>query len=93
MIEEVKKIKIKNISVRHEGSKYTLTDMSDWFMQIRTFRSILTFGKGKNERHGEGQYGGRLVSDFAKEVEKKFIEKLGKDKYIENMDILMGKLK
>ena len=87
----MKKESIQKISVSHKGKKYTLKDMSDWFFQIRGFPTILVFGSGKNKIMGEGQSGGRAVTEVAKSVEGKFVDKLGQEKYIEYMDILMGK--
>jgi len=77
-------------SVVVEGKKYTMKDMKDWYVQIRGFPSILVFGKGKNEIMGEGQSGGRAVSQIAKEAESRFVEKYGIDGYTAKMDKLMG---
>ncbi len=87
----MKKESIEKISVSHQNKKYTLKDMSAWFFQIRGFPSILVFGTGKNQISGEGQSGGRQVTEFVKVVEGKFVNKLGQEKYIEYMDVLMGK--
>jgi len=73
------------------GKRYTLEDMRDWFIQIRGFPSILVFGKGKNQIAGEGQYGGRTVSDVVHKVENTFIEKLGIPEYQRKLDLLMAK--
>ena len=74
-----------------DGKKYTLGDMKDWFIQIRGFPSILYFGKGKNQIAGEGQSGGRYVTENVHEVENAFVEKLGEEEYKRKMDKLMGK--
>ena len=78
------------IKITHENKTYTLLDMKNWFLQIRGFPSILYFGTGKNRISGEGQYGGRMVTEFVKKVERKFVNKMGEDKYINSMDKLMG---
>jgi hypothetical protein len=72
-----------------DGRTYTLEDMRDWFLQTRGFPTILTFGLGDNQISGEGQSGGRYVTDFVKEIESKFVNKLGIDKYRNLMDELM----
>ena len=79
------------VSVKVNNKTYTLKDMQKWFVQIRGFPSILYFGSGKNQVSGEGQSGGRMVSDIAKEAERKFIEILGIPKYQEGIDKLMKK--
>jgi hypothetical protein len=91
-----KKLKEKKESYKEEfvivdGKRYTLEDMRDWFIQIRGFPSILVFGKGKNQIMGEGQSGGRYVTENVHKVENAFVEKLGQEKYTEKMDKLMGK--
>ena len=72
-----------------DGKKYTLKDMRDWFVQTRGFPSILVLGKGKNQISGEGQTGGRIVTNVAHRVENKFVAKLGKEEYIRRMDKLI----
>ena len=72
-----------------DGKRYTLEDMRDWFIQIRGFPSILVFGSGKNKMAGEGQSGGREISNFVHRVENAFVEKLGADEYQRKLDILM----
>jgi hypothetical protein len=74
-----------------DGKKYTLKDMKDWFIQIRGFPSILYFGKGKNQIAGEGQAGGRYVTENVHKVENAFVEKLGEEEYTKKMDKLMKK--
>ena len=79
--------------VKYKGKNYTLTDMKAWFIQIRGFPSILYFGKGKNQISGEGQSGGRYVSEYVKAVENLFVNKLGKSEYVKRMDRLMRRIK
>jgi len=74
-----------------DGKKYTLGDMKNWFIQIRGFPSILYFGKGKSQIAGEGQSGGRYVTENVHKVENAFVEKLGEDEYKRKMDKLMEK--
>jgi len=71
--------------------KFSLQDMQKWFVQIRGFPSILSFGHGKNHVWGEGQVGGRNVTNIAKEAERKFVERMGADKYQKAIDKLMVK--
>ena len=66
---------------------YDLEDMAKWYIQIRGFPTILFFGKGENQVIGEGQSGGRFVSEIAKQAEDLFIEKLGIDEYQKIMDL------
>ena len=79
----------KDNEVIVEGRKFTLKDMSDWFVQTRGFPSILVLGKGKNRISGEGQSGGRAVTNVAHKVENKFVEKLGKEEYTRRIDKLI----
>ena len=81
----------KEESVIVDGKKYTLNDMRDWFILTRGFPSILYFGKGKNQISGEGQSGGRYVTENVHEVENAFVEKLGEEEYKNKMDKLMKK--
>jgi len=60
----------------------TLHDLAHFFVQIRGFPSILKLGNV----YGEGQAGGREVTDMAHQVENKFVEKFGKEKYQKKMD-------
>ena len=71
------------------GKRYTLEDLRDWFIQIRGFPSILVFGSGKNKIAGEGQSGGRIVSEVVHKVENAFIEKMGIPEYQRRLDILV----
>jgi hypothetical protein len=73
-----------------EGRKYDEKDMANWYnTQMGSFRSILVFGKGKNKVMGEGQSGGRAVSEIAKETERKLLEKYGEEEYHRRMDRLI----
>jgi|SRR3990172_1879187 len=74
-----------------DGKRYTLDDMRDWFYQTRGFPSILFFGKGKNKIAGEGQSGGRFVTERVHQAENEFVAKLGVDEYKKKMDRLMKK--
>jgi len=77
----------QSVSVR--GKKYNLRDMQKWFVQIRGFPSILSFGSGRNRIMGEGQTGGRYVTDIAHEAESKFVKRLGTSRYQLGIDKLM----
>ena len=79
------------VSVNVRGKTYTLDDMQRWFVQIREFPSILSFGHGKNQVMGEGQSGGREVCEIVHEAENKFVAKLGIKKYQEEHDKIMRK--
>lgn len=80
-------------SVEVDGKRYTLDDMQRWFVQIRGFPSILYFGHGKNQVAGEGQSGGRYVSEIVHEAENKFVSKLGEEEYKRKIDALMKRKK
>lgn len=67
--------------------KLTINDMASFFVQRRGFPSILYLGS----LMGEGQSGGRLITDCAKELEGLIIEDLGIDEYRKQMDELLGK--
>lgn len=81
------------VKVKLDNNTYTLNDMKDWFLLIRGFPTILSFGKGKNRISGEGQSGGRRVCDYVNRVESLFVKKLGRQEYISRMDVLLGKKK
>ena len=68
-----------------DGDTYSLKDMRDWFVQIRGFPTILRIGK----QLGEGQRGGRLISELAHRVEDAFVEKFGADEYQRKLRKLM----
>lgn len=74
-----------------DGKSYDLGDMQRWYVQIRGFPSILYFGHGKNAISGEGQSGGRFVSNVAKRAENFFVSKMGLDAYQSAIDDLMVK--
>lgn len=78
--------------IEFEGGtkEYSLEDMAEWYKEIRTFRTILFFGKGSNQIAGEGQSGGRAVSEVAKAVENDLIKHYGEDEYIKRIDKLIG---
>jgi hypothetical protein len=82
--------KLYDESVMVKEKKYTMRDMIAWYLQIREFPSILVFGEGKNQIMGEGQYGGRIVSEIAKEAEILFIKKLGMNHYIWLLDYALN---
>lgn len=61
--------------------EYDAEDIANWYIETRGFPEILVFGRGKNKISGEGQSGGRLVSEVAKEVENKIIDRIGEKHY------------
>lgn len=65
----------------------TIEHMASFFKQSRGFPSILFLGP----LAGEGQSGGRFIAECAKELERAIVDDLGKDEYIRQMDILLGK--
>ena len=67
--------------------KLTINDMADFFVQRRGFPSILTLGP----LMGEGQSGGRFISNCAKQLEGLIVDDLGIDEYRNQMDIILGK--
>ena len=79
------------MKVSVNNKKYTLKDMQKWFVQITGFPSVLHFGTGRNQVSGEGQFGGRRVSDTAKQAENLFVEKMGVVNYQRGIDNLMKK--
>jgi hypothetical protein len=89
LTKQIQKLDEGNMFVTVDGKTYTLKDMRDWFIQIRGFPSILVFGTGDAQIMGEGQSGGRQVTDFVHKVENAFIDKYGASKYNEGMDKLM----
>jgi hypothetical protein len=60
---------------------FTMKDLASFFIQSRGFPPILKLGNV----YGEGQSGGREVSDMAHSVENKFIEKYGEEEYKRRM--------
>lgn len=82
--------KAEAVKVTVSGKTYTMLDMRNWYVQIRTFRSILSFGSGANNVQGEGQSGGRAVADIAQAAEIAFVEKLGgTQEYSDMLDTIM----
>lgn len=65
----------------------TMNNIRDFFIQARGFPTILCLG----EVCGEGQSGGREVTEMVKQAETLFVQKYGKQGYISRMDDLMGK--
>jgi len=71
-----------------EGKTFTLKDLGEFHIQRRGFPSILRIGKVM----GEGQSGGRYVSDVAHAVENQFVAKLGQSEYQKKMDKVIAKI-
>tara|TARA_R100000808_G_scaffold10990_1_gene28712 strand:+ start:8686 stop:8946 length:261 start_codon:yes stop_codon:yes gene_type:complete len=71
-----------------DGAEFELTprDMADFHRQRRGFPSILFLG----EIAGEGQAGGRYVSEMAKQLERVIIDDIGEEPYFRLMDVLLG---
>jgi hypothetical protein len=67
--------------------KLTINHMADFFVQSRGFPSILCLGS----LMGEGQSGGRFITNCAKQLEGLIVEDLGMDEYRNQMDELLGK--
>jgi hypothetical protein len=67
----------------NEGKKHSFSiyDLANFFIQARGFPTILKLGNV----YGEGQFGGREVTELAHEVENKFVEKYGMENYRERM--------
>lgn len=67
----------------NEGNEHAITlhDLAYFMVQIRGFPSILKLGNV----YGEGQSGGREVTEMAHRTENAFVEKYG-DKYQEKME-------
>jgi len=70
----------------YDQVELTIDDLASFFKQIRGFPSILYLGS----LAGEGQSGGRFVTDVAKQLEEHIIDDLGVEEYTQQMDILMG---
>lgn len=81
--------KAESESVIVDGRRFTLGDMRDFFIQIRSFHEILYLGHGKNRVAGEGQGGGREVTELAHAVENAFVDKLGTEEYQRQLTLLM----
>ena len=67
--------------------KLTINDMASFFVQTRGFPSILYLGP----LMGEGQSGGRFITECAKQLEGLIVEDLGIDEYRKQMDKILGK--
>ena len=62
--------------------EFTIEDLASLFRQMRGFPSILYLGAIS----GEGQSGGRIVTEIAKELERLIIEDIGVEEYTKLMD-------
>ena len=60
---------------------FTIHDLASFFIQTRGFPTILKLGNV----YGEGQSGGREVTEMAHKVENEFVEKYGIENYREKM--------
>lgn len=78
----------KKMKVMVGGKAFTMKDMGEFHIQRRGFPSILRIGKVM----GEGQSGGRYVSDIAHQVENQFVAKLGQEEYQKKMDKVIAKI-
>ena len=72
-----------------DGNDFTIKDLSNFFFQIRGFPTILFLGKCM----GEGQNGGRYITEKAKELEKRIVDDLGDEEYMKQMNKLMSRRK
>ena len=82
-----------------DNKKYTITDdeeneyectpkdMANFFIQARGFPSFLYLG---SEIAGEGQMGGRFVTDMAKQLEQTIVDDIGIEEYSSLMDKILG---
>ncbi|MGD9381082.1 MAG: hypothetical protein PVI03_01420 [Candidatus Thorarchaeota archaeon] len=73
-------------TVKVEGKRFTMKDLANFFKQARGFPTILRIG----DVWGEGQSGGRYVSEVAHRVENKFVQKYGIEEYRKKMRKIMG---
>lgn len=71
-----------------EGKSFTMKDLGEFHIQRRGFPSILRIGKVM----GEGQSGGRYVTEVAHAVENQFVQKLGTSEYQKKMDKVIKKI-
>ena len=73
-----------------EGNEYECTpeDMASFFRQARGFPSILYLG----EIAGEGQSGGRFVTEMAKQLERAIVDDIGVEEYHHLMDVILEKV-
>lgn len=75
----------KETTTTIEGEKLNIFDLARFFVTSRGFPTILKIGS----LMGEGQSGGRYISDIAKELEAHIINLYGKTKYVEVMDAII----
>ena len=80
-----RKIKKSKDTVTVDGKEFTMKDLKDFFIQTRGFPTILRLG----DVYGEGQSGGRYVTEMAHKVENAFVEKYGEEEYKKKMGKLM----
>jgi hypothetical protein len=75
---------INTVNIEHGGETHTihLNDLAKFHIQRRGFPSILNLGP----LSGEGQSGGRYVTEAAHKAENAFVDKLGINKYQTVMD-------
>ena len=84
---------MKNVKVVVENKTYDLYDIQKWYVQIRSFLTILFFGKEKNQVAVKmrGQAGGRSVTEIVLKAENLFVEKIGIDEYQKRVDWIIEK--
>lgn len=73
-------------TVKVVGKRFTMRDLANFFKSSRGFPTILRIG----DVWGEGQSGGRYVSEVAHQVEDKFVQKYGLNEYRKKMKKIMG---
>lgn len=83
-----KEILKKKMKAMVGGKEFTMKDLGEFHIQRRGFPTILKIGKVM----GEGQSGGRAVTEIAHKVENQFVAKLGQEKYQKEMDKVIAKL-
>jgi hypothetical protein len=71
--------------------KLCYNDLVNFFYSSRGFPSILAIGSGKYRVMGEGQSGGRFITDVARALEMKIVQDIGRDKYLSMMHASMGR--
>jgi len=71
-----------------DDTELTIENMASFFRQTRGFPSILFLGP----LVGEGQSGGRYITECAKDLERQITADLGEAEYFRQMDILLGKV-
>ena len=70
-----------------EYIELTIKDLRDFFISSRGFPSILNIGV----LSGEGQSGGRFITDIARTLEAEIVKDIGLEEYKRQMDKLMGR--